>query len=160
MIRGVIPVTVTTMAARPTAVVRRTTSWHEFPSVWRELLDEVYAYLDAAGLRATQRWNNVMLYEDDAPTVEVGVLIDSPFSGSGRVVASQLPAGEVATAVHRGRYDRLGAAHDAVTQFCRERGLELAGPRWEIYGHHNDDPEQLETSVHYLLRQGSVIHSP
>jgi hypothetical protein len=31
-------------------------------------------------------------------------------------------------------------------------GLELAGPRWEIYGHHRDDPAELQAEVVYLLR--------
>lgn len=34
-------VTVTDVAARPTAVVAATTTWREFPALWKELLDEV-----------------------------------------------------------------------------------------------------------------------
>jgi hypothetical protein len=33
-----------------------------------------------------------MLYADDAPTVEVGVLVSGSFAGEGRVVASYLLA--------------------------------------------------------------------
>ena len=142
-------VTVATVPAKTTAVVRVATTWDEFPRAWRQALDEVYAWLDRSGLRASQRWHNVMLYLDDVPNVEVGVLIDQPFPPGDRVVSSRLPAGEVASAVHRGPYDGMGVAHDAVHAFCRERGLALAGPRWEVYGHGDDDP--LETAMHYLL---------
>ena len=55
-----------------------------------------------------------MLYKDQRPDVEVGVLVSQPFEPHGRVVCSQLPGGEVATAVHRGDYGGLGATHDAV----------------------------------------------
>ena len=67
-------VTVATVPAQTTAVVRRATTWEAFPCFWREALDEVYAWIDRSGLRASQRWNNVMLYLDDLPNVEVGVL--------------------------------------------------------------------------------------
>jgi effector-binding domain-containing protein len=93
-----------------------------------------------------------MLYKDDVPNVEVGVLIAQPFSPQGRVIASSLPAGEVAMTLHRGPYAKLDRAHDAVLSFCRARGRALAGPRWEIYGHWREDPAELETAVHYLLR--------
>jgi effector-binding domain-containing protein len=39
----------------------------------------------------------------------------------------------------------------AVHRFAAERGLELAGPRWEIYGHMSDDPAEIETEIHYLV---------
>jgi effector-binding domain-containing protein len=142
-------VTVATVPAHTTAVVRCATTWEAFPRVWRESLDEVYAWLDRSDLRASQRWNNVMLYLDDVPNVEVGVLIERRVSPAAPVVASQLPAGAVASAVHRGPYDQLGAAHDAIHAFCRDRALPLAGPRWEIYGH--PEPAGVEVAVHYLL---------
>jgi hypothetical protein len=43
-------VTVTDVAARPTAVVAATTTWPEFPALWKELLDEVWACLRAGGI--------------------------------------------------------------------------------------------------------------
>ncbi len=93
-----------------------------------------------------------MLYKDDTPEVEVGVLAAARFAGEGRVVASELPGGEVATAVHRGDYARLGATHAAVRKFAVAHGRELAGPRWEIYGHWREDPSELETEIFWLLR--------
>jgi effector-binding domain-containing protein len=145
-----------TVAPRPTVVVRQTTTWQEFPRVWAQLLDEVYGHVRpraelATGTAEGERWQNVMLYADDVPTVEVGVLVSGPFDGDGRVVASQLPGGQVARTVHRGDYAALGEAHDAVQRFATERGLELAGPRWEIYGHAQEDLADAETAIYYLL---------
>jgi effector-binding domain-containing protein len=140
-----------TVAPRLTAVVRQATTWEEFPRLWARLLDEVYRYVRprpelATGSDPGERWQNVMLYPDDVPTVEVGVLVSGSFDGEGRVVASQLPGGTVVRTVHRGDYE-LGEAHDAVQRFAAEHGLELAGPRWEIYGH----PEDPEVEVCHLL---------
>src|SRR5215469_17030227 len=64
-------VTVTTVVARPTAVVKAQTTWHEFPTLWRELMDEVWACLRASGINRGCR--DIMLYWDDVPHVEVGV---------------------------------------------------------------------------------------
>ena len=35
--------------------------------------------------------------------------------------------------------------------WCAEQGLVTAGPRWEIYGPHSDDPAELTTEISYLL---------
>lgn len=80
------------------------------------------------------------------------MLIGKPFSPAGRVVAWRLPGGELAMTTHRGDYAALGHAHEAVHRFAEGRGRELAGPRWEIYGHMHDDPRALTTEVYYLLR--------
>jgi effector-binding domain-containing protein len=142
-------VDVVTVPARPTAVVAAATTWQEFPLLWKGMLDEVWACVSAAG--ANRGCRNVMLYLDDVPHVEVGVELLEAFGFAGRVRASALPGGQVAMTVHRGPYGGLGAAHSAVVHWCAGQGLQLAGPRWEIYGHHRDNPAELETEVYHLL---------
>ena len=137
------------VAARPTAVVAATTTWPEFPALWPELSGEVWACLRAGGIQRGCR--NVMLYLDDTPRVEVGVELTQPCPLTGRVVASHLPAGPVAMTVHYGPYAGLGAAHQAVLDWCAAQGRQPAGPRWEVYGPHHDDPAQVWTEVYYLL---------
>jgi effector-binding domain-containing protein len=137
--------------ATPTAVIRETTTWERFPTLWGELLDEVWAYVRGAGVQAGR---NVMLYLDDVPTVEVGVELDSTLvAPTGRVVASALPEGRAATTVARGAPSRegLAAAHAAVVQWSRANGHELTGSRWEVYDHWRDDPDSFETAVYWLL---------
>jgi effector-binding domain-containing protein len=144
------------VAPRPTAVVAKTTTWEEFPNLWPALLDEVYAFVRPRPDLSPEpgpgpQWRNVMLYKDDSPAVEVGVLVAGPFAPAGRVVPSRLPGGTVATVVHRGDYAELGLAHDAVIRFAAELGRAPSGPRWEIYGHWHDDGREPETEVCYLL---------
>jgi effector-binding domain-containing protein len=143
------PVSVKTAVAQPTAVVAVATTWAEFPTLWPELLDEVYGFVRGGG--ATQDGHNVMLYRDDVPNVEVGVQVTGPFEPSGRVVPSVLPAGEVASTVHRGPYDALEEAHVALKAWCGSHRHALTGVRWEIYGDWRQDPAELETEVCYLL---------
>jgi effector-binding domain-containing protein len=141
---------------RPTIVIPEVTTWPEYPGLWRQLLDEIYAFVRSdAGFgpeRPPGGWQNVMLYLDDRPSVEVGVLAPGPFTPQGRIIASHLPGGPVATAVHHGEYEHLGRTHDAVREFAERQGRELAGPLWEVYGHWREDPAELETEIYYLLR--------
>ncbi len=58
------------VAARPTAVVAAATTWAEYPSLWKVLLDEVWACLRAGGIKGGCR--NVMLYLDDVPQSRSG----------------------------------------------------------------------------------------
>jgi effector-binding domain-containing protein len=135
--------------SRPTAVVAATTTWPEFPALWGQLLGEVWGCLRAGGIDRGCR--NIMLYLDDAPSVEIGVLLDRPCPLTGRVVASALPAGTAAMTIHHGPFGEVGAAHDAVLRWCAAEGRQTAGVRWEIYGPHHDDPAQQWTEVYWLL---------
>ena len=137
------------MAPRLTAVVAAATTWEEYPRLWPRLLEQVWDVARASG--GLRPGRNVMLYKDDVPNVEVGVLVGASFAAEGRVVVSQLPGGRVASTLHRGDYAGLGAAHDAVHRFAGESGLELGGPRWEIYGHPDGDRDP-HVEIVYLLR--------
>jgi effector-binding domain-containing protein len=142
-------VTVVDVEARPTIVVAAATTWQEFPTLWGQLLDQVWDCLHAADIYRGCR--NVMLYWDGVPNVEVGVLLDRSIPLTGGVVASTLPAGTAAMTVHRGSFGDLGSAHDAVVQWCISRGRRRTGTRWEVYGPHDDDPAQQWTEVYWLL---------
>ncbi len=153
-------VSVAAQPRRPIAAVAATTTWERFPGQWPEMLDEVYACLDRAGVKGGC---NVMLYRDlpeaDQVGVEVGVEVSDPFPaagmvlGSAQVSVSALPAGLAAETMHRGPYDGLGAAHQAVRRWCASHGHELTGERWEVYGDWHEDPAQLQTRIFYGLRE-------
>jgi hypothetical protein len=65
-------VTLERTAECPTAVVKANTTSREFPTVWRTMLDEVWAFLAATpGLRS--EGHNIMLYRNGIPEVEVAV---------------------------------------------------------------------------------------
>jgi effector-binding domain-containing protein len=149
-------VTLETVEPHVTAVIAQTTTWSEFQKLWGPLLDEVYTFVRGRPELATgtsgELWQNVMLYENQQPEVEIGVLVSESFEPQGRVTASELPGGEVATAVHSGDYATLGATHDAVRGYAAAQGRELAGPCWEIYGHAPPDPSAARTEIFWLLR--------
>jgi effector-binding domain-containing protein len=58
--------------------------------------------------------------------------------------------------IHRGAYAGLVAAHRAVLDWCAAQGCPPAGPRWEVYGPHRDDPAEVWTEVYHLLQQDEL----
>ena len=145
-------VRVVTTPGTPTAVIAETTSWDAFPARWRMLLADVWEFLRGSGLTAGR---NVIVYRDDAPSVEVGAEVDAGFAPMGRVVPSSLPAGRAAITVARGAPSPalLGRAHARVLEWCTAHGHAVDGVRWEIYGHwaEDQDPDRFETEVYWLL---------
>jgi effector-binding domain-containing protein len=117
---------------------------------------------DAKGGRHVAVYRNLTTVEDgatvvDALQIEVGVELLGPFVEQGDVVCSALPAGLVASTPHFGAYSGLGAAHDAIREWCAANNLPLAGLRWEIYGHWqrewDSDPSLIRTDVFYSIAQ-------
>jgi effector-binding domain-containing protein len=140
-------------ASQPLAVVRRQVAGWELATVVPECCGLVWQAVKAQKARAGR---HVAVYLDDSIRVEVGVeLLDHVFLDDGEVVRSVTPAGTVACTTHLGPYSLLAEAHEAIHDWCAEQGHELAGPRWEIYGHWRPewdaDPSQIRTDVHYLI---------
>ena len=93
-------VKVVTVRDCPTAVVACTTTWDKFPTLWKGLLNQVWAFLANTDLRTDG--HNIMLYRDvgTALQVEVGVQVVRAFESAGAVVPSKLPAGRAAMTTH------------------------------------------------------------
>jgi effector-binding domain-containing protein len=149
-------VVIETVPAQAIAAVRRRVRIGEVAGAWGPALDQVWAFLGRnPGLRAGG--HNVFLYHhparrDEPMEVDFGVQVIRPFPGEGEVIATETPAGEVATTLHVGPYDQLSAAHDAVHAWRAANNRTFAGCSWEIYGDWSDDPARLETRILYLLR--------
>jgi hypothetical protein len=137
----------------PTAVVKADTTWPEFRTLWRTLLDEVWAFLRATPSLRTDG-HNVMLYRHNVlgieVVVEVGIQVTRSFEPAGRVVPSMLPAVEAATTRVATTAD-IGAAHAAVRAWCAAHGRELTGVSWEIYGDPDPANGNVEVAVFWEL---------
>ena len=98
---------------------------------------------------------HVAIYWDASIRLEVGVELHGPFVEQSGVVRSATPGGIVAWVTHLGPYSALGAAHQAVRDWCTANNHRLAGPNWEIYGHWQPewerDPTRIRTDVFYRV---------
>jgi effector-binding domain-containing protein len=135
--------------SQPVAVVRRRATLNELSRVVPDACGLVW---NAVKALPTKAGRHVAIYWDGVINLEVGVEIAGSFVGDGQVIRSATPAGRVLTTVHRGPYDRLADAHQAIRDSSAHPQYPLTGPNWEIYGHWNDDPSQLRTEVFYLLK--------
>jgi effector-binding domain-containing protein len=141
--------------AQPIAAVRARLAAREIPTHFKEYLDKVWDFLG----RQPHLWtggHNVFLYHHDmdtdgAMTIDFGVQVTCRFEAEGDVFSAIIPAGKVATTIHRGPYTRLKLAHDAVHAWIKNNSRRDGGWSWEVYGDWNEDPRQLETQIFYLL---------
>ena len=124
------------------AAIRRQVPPGGLATSWRPALDMVWSFVRARdGL-----WSgghNVFVYRrgdgpGDPVTVDFGVEVARPFEGDGVVMATETPAGRIATTVHVGPIDGLAAAL-------------AAGVSWETYGDWGADPATWEIWLTYLL---------
>ena len=150
-----IDVAVEVVKPRKIAAVRRQVLLGAVTSAWRPALDQVWTFLRSQpGLRTDG--HNIFLYHhatcrNDPMDVDFGVEVVRSFIPSGEIHETNTPAGVAAIAVHRGGYDQLHSAHDAIHRWAKSHDRTFAGCSWEIYGDWSDNPSKLETTVVYLL---------
>lgn len=69
----------------------------------------------------------------------------------------RIPVMTVATTMHQGPYEEVGAAYERLMAWIAERGLEVSGPPMEAYLNdpYEVPPEQILTEVMIPVRQTS-----
>jgi effector-binding domain-containing protein len=100
--------------------------------------------------------HNVFYYNHAGNTatgmdVHFGVEVTRRFSPSGNVACIETPGGRAAVTVHRGGYDGLGAAHEALRRWLSDNGERIGAWSLEIYGDWHEDETRMETTIAYAL---------
>jgi len=88
---------------------------------------------------------------DGGWVIEAGFPVFDPIEATDDVVPSTLPGGSVAQTIHRGSYDGLQAAYQAVEAFIAAAGFRLGDGAWESYLDEPGTPDQ-RTLVVMTLR--------
>ena len=151
-----VSVNLQTVHPRKLAAVRCEVAPGAVGSAWRPALDKVWEFIRGQpGLRSDG--HNIFLYQHPAQLgapvpCDFGVEVTRTFETAGEVCATETPGGEAAIAVHRGPYNRVNEAHDAIRKWMAANRRESAGHSWEIYGDPTPDPADTETAVVYLLK--------
>ena len=147
-----VEVSVLRVEPSPTAVVKGTTTWAEWPIVWGRILGPVWDFLKGDAPKGLwTHGHNVFLYLDQKPTVEVGVQVTGPFEPHGDVVPSATPGGLVATATHVGPIGAIGDTHGAVRDWAKANGYTPTGVLWEVYGDPKPPTMDFDVDVFWLL---------
>jgi hypothetical protein len=151
-----VQVSAQTVHPRKLAAVRREVVPGAVGSAWGPALGHVWDFIRSQPGLWTDG-HNIFLYhhssEPGAPILcDFGVEVTRTFETAGEVYATETPGGEAAIAVHRGPYDRMNEAYNAIDKWIAANWRQSAGHLWEIYGDPTPDPLDTETTVVHLLK--------
>ncbi|MFI7115362.1 GyrI-like domain-containing protein [Amycolatopsis sp. NPDC049868] len=149
---------VTDLEPVTTAHVHRHTTTEEIGNAVSAGFAELYSGVTGAG--ATPAGPPQAAYPADfKPGDEIGIDLYVPVTGTppsrGGIDYVTLPGGPAAKTSHRGPYDQVGSAYDALFAWVREHGRTPAGPPRELYLNGPDtvtDPADYLTDVIVPLR--------
>jgi effector-binding domain-containing protein len=87
--------------------------------------------------------------------VDAGIPVSEPVAGKDDIDATILPAGEVAKTVHRGAYEDIGEAHEAVADWIEQSDWQSSGARWDSYvdDPSGSDPDDVRTFVFWPVEE-------
>jgi AraC family transcriptional regulator len=154
----VMSVTVSRKDLQPAAalVIRRKCTSTEIAKTLGDILPRIWAWAQQHGVAlAGPPFTRYLKAGPGLLSIEAGLPIATPSQGEDDIVATELPGGPAAVAIHAGNYDTLGETHAAVERWLDANQLEAAGPPWEIYVTDpgtTPDPKDWRTEVVYPLR--------
>ncbi|HZD79611.1 MAG TPA: GyrI-like domain-containing protein [Actinomycetota bacterium] len=71
--------------------------------------------------------------DDQIDRIEICAPVVEPFEDRGEARGMRIPAGLVACTIHRGRFEEIGPAYQALAVWVREHDRQMAGPPREVY---------------------------
>lgn len=139
----------------PFLFMRRKVKQEEIAEALGAMFGPVFQYATARGIpfagRPTARY---VSFGPGLITIEAGMPIGGKAEGDGEIELGSLVGGAIATTVHKGPYDRLNEAHEAIEHWLADNGEKANGPPWEVYvtdPGEQPDPSEWLTEVNWPL---------
>jgi effector-binding domain-containing protein len=90
----------------------------------------------------------------DRFSIQAGIPVAKPVTGTDEILATELPGGRTATTLFLGPYDQVGLAWDALREWCADQQIETAFGGWDVY--ENDpttvnSPQEIRTRIYQPL---------
>ena len=128
--------------AQPAACIRTKTTMDKLGEVMGPMFGEIMGAVQPTGVTpAGMPFARYYDMQGNDVDVECGIPLSSAVETSGRVAASDLPGGRVATVTHVGPYDQLKATWEGIMGWVQAEGLTPSGAPWEVYV---DDPTKVD----------------
>jgi effector-binding domain-containing protein len=119
---------------QPVAVVRGRVAASELPRFFDRAFGTVWAQIQAQDVGSTGEAIGIYPSAPGAMVeVEAGFPTERPITPVGEVVASELPGGRIATALHVGSYETLDQTYADLLAWVRAQGLTPGQMMWESY---------------------------
>jgi effector-binding domain-containing protein len=107
-----------------------------YPEIGR-LFDEVYGYLTRHGVKGIGFVGAAIWHDDEYKTSDIDgeavVYLKQSIPEGERVRVYELPAVTVSSVVHKGAYNRLNQAYEAIGRWIEANGYKIVGPNREVY---------------------------
>jgi effector-binding domain-containing protein len=135
--------------AQPALSVRTRAAVGDLPALFGKAYGAIMQYLgelgeQPAGMPFAAYYNMDMQNLD----VEIGFPVARGLAARGEIQASQFPGGKLASVMHVGPYDQMGAAYEALTQWVTEHGYESTGVAYELYySGPETPPQEIRTEI-------------
>lgn len=121
------------LQAQQAAVVCGHVTVGEIPGFLGEAFGEVIGTLSAQGLAPAGPPFGRFVPVGDGFDVEAGFPATGRVTQSGRVEPSELPGGQAARVMHRGGYEEIAGAYQALAEWVRQHGFVATAAPWETY---------------------------
>ncbi len=137
--------------AQSTAVIHITIPGSQIREVMGPGLKELLAGLAQQNITPAGPWFTHHFKNPDTTfDFEIGVPINQPFTPTGRITASQLPAVKVARTIYHGPYESIPAAWGESQKWIAANNHTSAKSLWETYltnPANTSDPKEFRTEL-------------
>jgi AraC family transcriptional regulator len=148
-------ITKKTIAETPFLYMKKQVKPDEIATALASMLVPVFQYATANGIPfAGPPTARYVSFGPGMVTIEAGLPVVGSVDGEGEIMIGSLVGGEVVSTIHKGPYDTLNLAHEAVQAWMIGNGEEASGAPWESYitdpGEVPDPAEWLTEIIHPL----------
>ena len=133
-------------------MIRKITSIQNMPSVLGACYGGIIQYVQEIG--AKEPIESFVIYHNmDMSNLEIdiGFTVPDKLPDKGHIKMSSIRAGKYATALHEGPYDTLMQTYNELTEFVKEKGLEVEDWVYEVYlNNPMDNPDDPPRTMIYF----------
>ncbi|MEM7480681.1 MAG: GyrI-like domain-containing protein [Acidobacteriota bacterium] len=141
-------ITKRTLAETPFLFMRSEVKQEAIAEALGTMFGSVFQYAIAQGIPfAGPPTSRYPCFGPGLVTIEAGMPIAGPGEGEGEIQLGSLFGGEVVTTIHKGSYDSLGQAHEAIQNWLEDNDEEVGGAPWEVY---LTDPGEVPNPADWL----------